>query len=124
MTIMITRQHGQANLRYIPYFISFLLGVAVASVACGLVIERLRISRNVFKSVAAGATKEEIEAKYGPPKFHSSAGQRRGDVGWNGEGKNLISKVGMNIYDASLFEFIVCEFDESDTLERVFISTK
>ena len=121
---MIAGQHGQAIGRYVRYLLSLVLGLALASVACGIVIERLRISRNVFKSVVAGTTKEQIEAEYGPPQFRSSAGQRLADVGWNGEAKNQTSQWGMKVYDASLFEFIVCEFDESDNLLRVWISSK
>ena len=121
---MMFQRYRQALPRCISNLISFVLGLSLAIFICGLVIERLRISRDVFKSVVAGATRESIEATYGPPRFRSTVGQPLRAVGWNGAGKDLTSERGMNVYQASWFEFIVCEFDESGRLERVLISTK
>jgi hypothetical protein len=72
----------------------------------------------------AGTTRQQIQAKYGPPRFTSPPGRPLRESGWNGREANAISNAGFSVYDTSVFEFMVCEFDDQGQLIRAVISPK
>lgn len=80
---------------------------------------------HVFRHVVAGTNRTEIEAAFGPPRFVSAAGETlRAAAGWNGADADRVSRRGLRVYDASLWMFVVCEFDEHEVLQNVKISRK
>lgn len=80
---------------------------------------------HVFRHVVAGANRTAIEAVFGPPRFVSAADETlRAAAGWNGADADRVSRRGLRVYDASLWMFVVCEFDENDRLQDVTISQK
>jgi hypothetical protein len=105
---------------YIIVILAMLAVVISAILAFGVIV-KLRSDRDVFETVMAGATRAEIEAKYGAPRFQAAPGRTLSDDGWNGGEKDTISRFGLSVYRASPFLFIICEFDDDDQLQRVWI---
>jgi|GEM_PF-5518241 len=86
-----------------------------------VLIVKVRSDRAVYESVMAGTTRAEIETSYGKPRFQSRPGRPLTDAGWNGGEKETITEFGLSVYNASPFWFIICEFDENDRLNRVWM---
>jgi hypothetical protein len=83
-----------------------------------------RAHRAVDQAIIAGTTRQEIEQKFGEPRWISQPGQPLSDVGWNGSAKDNVVKSRLFVYSAPPFAFIVCEFDEKDILQKAIISPK
>jgi hypothetical protein len=104
------------------------IAFAALCVACTVSVLKLwkvQSDLEVYRHVVAGTNRTEIEAVFGPPRFVSAAGETlRAAAGWNGADTDRVSRRGLRVYDASLWMFVVCEFDENDQLQGVTISQK
>lgn len=99
--------------------------VCIVCVVGALELWKFQSDLYVFRHVVAGANRTEIEAVFGPPRFVSAAGETlRAAAGWNGADADRVSQRGLRVYDASLWMFVVCEFDENEVLQNVKISRK
>ncbi len=83
-----------------------------------------REQRTVDQALIAGTTRQEIEQKFGEPRWVAQPRQRLSEVGWNGREKDTISESDRYIYDASIFTFVICEFDEQNKLRKAMFSPK
>ena len=87
-------------------------------------IAGLREHLRVRQTIVAGTTRRQIEAEFGEPRWTSRPGQPLSEFGWNGQEKDVLSESERHVYDASIFTFVICEFDEHGTLKKAVLSKK